>query len=87
MAGSTLSLYPNPCRSALTIAFDLPEISDVNLSVYNLSGIKMYTEKFQDQYSGDHKIQLNTSSYAEGFYVVIITTNKMNLKKNFIKLN
>jgi hypothetical protein len=83
----TLKLYPNPVRSTLTIEFDLSESSNVNLSVYNVYGIKMYAEQINDQPSGDHNLQLNTSSFSEGMYVVLLTTNKMILKKNFIKLN
>jgi hypothetical protein len=84
---STLKLYPNPVRTTLTIEFDLSGNSNVNLSVYNLSGIKMYNEQINDRSSGACKMQLNTSSFAEGLYVVLIITDKIVMKKNFIKIN
>ena len=84
---STLELYPNPVKSVLTIAFYLTENSNVNLSVYNVNGIKMYNEQFNDQSCGVQKMQLNTSSFIEGLYIVVITTDQMVIKKNFIKLN
>jgi len=84
---STLALYPNPCRETLTITFDLSENSNINLSVFAVNGKKMYNEQISDQSSGDHKIQLNTSSFAEGLYIVIITTDKIVIKKNFIKID
>ncbi|MGA3014224.1 MAG: T9SS type A sorting domain-containing protein, partial [Bacteroidales bacterium] len=84
---STLELYPDPVRSTLTIAFYLYENSNINLSVYGISGIKMYNEQLNDQSSGTKKMQLNTSSFIEGLYTVVITTDKMVITKNFIKLN
>jgi hypothetical protein len=84
---TTLSLYPNPCRSSLTIAFDLPENSNVNIAVYNLSGIKIYNEQLNDQLSGAHEKQLNTAAYSDGLYIVILTTDKSAIRKRFIKID
>jgi len=84
---SELKLYPNPCRSTLTITFDLSENSNINLSVFAVTGKKLYNEQIIDQSSGDHQIQLNTSSFAEGLYIVVIATDKMVIQKNFIKIN
>ena len=84
---STLELYPDPVRSTLTIAFYLSGNSNINLSVYAVNGIKVYNEQFNDQSSGAQKMQLNTSSFIEGLYTVVITTDKMVITKNFIKLN
>ena len=84
---STLKLYPNPCTNTLTIEFDLSENSNVSLSVYNLNGIKIYNEQLNVQASGAHKMQFNASSLAVGLYIVAITTDKMVIKKNFIKLD
>jgi hypothetical protein len=84
---STLKLYPNPVTSTLTIAYDLPENSNVNLSVFNLSGLKLYYEHFNGQAPGTHNLQLNASSFSPGLYIVIITTDKTVMKKNFIKIN
>jgi hypothetical protein len=84
---STFNLYPNPVRSTLIIEFDLDEISNINLSVYNMNGIKIYSEQFYNQPSGVQKMQLNTSSYPEGLYIVTVTTDKTSITKRFIKLN
>jgi hypothetical protein len=84
---NTLVIYPNPVVSNLTISVTLVEKSDISLSVYNLTGIKMYSEQLSNQDSGMHSIQLNASSYLEGMYVVIINTNNTVLEKKFIKIN
>jgi hypothetical protein len=84
---NTLIIYPNPVVSNLTISLTLIEKADISLSVYNLTGIKMYSEQLGNQESGVHNIQLNVSSYLEGLYVVRITTNSTILEKKFIKIN
>ncbi len=84
---STLNLYPNPVRSTFTIEFSLDEISNVNLSVYNVSGVKIYNEQYYNQPSGTQKMQVNASSFEEGLFIVIVTTDKTSISKRFIKLN
>jgi hypothetical protein len=83
----TLNLYPNPARSSLTIEFVLDDISDINLSVYNVSGTKIYNEQLYNQSSGAQKLQLNTSSFAEGLYIVVVKTDERSATSRFIKLN
>jgi hypothetical protein len=82
-----LKLYPNPVRSTLTIEFDLPESSNATLSVYNLMGIKIYGEQISDENFDANNVQLNVSSYPEGMYIVILTTDQAVIKKNFIKID
>jgi hypothetical protein len=81
----TLELYPNPARNALTVAFYLPEISDINLSVHDVCGINIFQEKLIDQPSGPQKMQLNTTSLNEGMYIVVVTTNNKVITRKFIK--
>jgi hypothetical protein len=80
-----LELYPNPVRNALTVAFYLPEISDINLSVHDVCGINIFQEKLIDQPSGPQKMQLNTTSLNEGMYIVVVTTNNKVITRKFIK--
>ena len=83
---STLNLYPNPVVSTLTVAYDLPENSNVDLSVFNLTGVKLYSEQFIGQASGTHQIQFDASTYPVGMYVVILKTDYTAITKKFIKI-
>jgi hypothetical protein len=83
----TLNLYPNPVRSKLTIEFVLDDISNINLSVYNVSGTKIYNEQLYNQPSGSQMIQLSTSPFVEGLYIVVVTTNETSATSRFIKIN
>ena len=82
----TLNLYPNPVRSKLTIEFVLDDISNINLSVYNVSGTKIYNEQLYNQPSGSQMIQLSTSPFVEGLYIVVVTTNETSATSRFIKI-
>jgi uncharacterized protein YcnI len=85
-AGATIKLYPNPVETTLTIAFDLPENSKTDISVFNLSGVKVYSEQFAEQTAGVHEMQFNASSLAMGMYVVVLKTGKEVITSRFIKM-
>jgi hypothetical protein len=84
---SLLNLYPNPVRSQFTVAFDLSENTNINLSVYDLRGINIYHEQINGQSSGAHEIQINASSFSPGMYIVVLSTNNTAVKKTFLKID
>jgi hypothetical protein len=86
LASITMNVYPNPVVATTTVEYDLPENSNVSLAVYNLNGVKLYSEQFLGQSQGVHKVQLNASAYATGMYIVTLTTEKSSLTKRFIKI-
>jgi hypothetical protein len=86
-SANTLKLYPNPVSSSLTLEFDLPEKSNVDLSVFSVSGIKLYGEQFYDQADGAHKLQVNASSFSVGMYIVVLNTGRTVMTKRFIKID
>jgi hypothetical protein len=86
LAASTLKLYPNPVVTTLTVEYDLPENSNVDLSVFSLSGVKLYSEQYTGQPSGAHQMHLDASAYPVGMYVVILTTDQSAITKKFIKI-
>jgi hypothetical protein len=86
MNQSSLSLYPNPVRSTMTIAYQLTENSNVILSVYTITGVKLYGEEFTGQESGSHELKFDAASYLKGMYVVSLKTDKTTITKRFIKV-
>ena len=85
MVGTAIEVYPDPASSKLTVAFTLSEKSTINLSVYDVRGVRMYNEQLKDQPAGPQKMELNISSFQEGMYILRVTTDKMAVTKNFIK--
>jgi len=66
----SLGLYPNPTTSEATIQFNLPQSSHVSVKVYDINGREMQTLLNAALEQGDHSLQLNTSAFAKGVYLV-----------------
>ena len=48
--------YPNPFNPTTTLRFDLPEVSDITLTIYNMLGQKVRTFDYQNTSAGYHSI-------------------------------
>jgi alpha-tubulin suppressor-like RCC1 family protein len=62
------SLYPNPARDVVTINYDLA-FSDSVVEVYDIAG-RSISKNVLSSSSGE--IQLNTTTYAAGMYIVVV---------------
>ncbi len=51
--------YPNPFNPFTTISYDLPEFSDVKLTVYDVTGRELTTLRDQVQTPGHYEVQWN----------------------------
>lgn len=58
--------YPNPFNPSTTLRFDLPELSDVNMIIYNMLGQKVKTFNMQSTPAGYHSLTWNaTNDYGD----------------------
>ena len=84
--------YPNPFNPTTTLRFDLPELSDMTLIVYNMLGQKVKTFNMQSTPAGYHSVKWNaTNDYGDpvcaGVYLYqlqpkdFVNTRKMVLLK------
>ena len=48
--------YPNPFNPTTTLRFDLPEISDITLTIYNMLGQKVRSFDYQNTSAGYHSV-------------------------------
>ena len=48
--------YPNPFNPTTTLRFDLPELSDMTLTIYNMLGQKVKTFNMQSTPAGYHSV-------------------------------
>jgi len=58
----TMTLYqnfPNPFNPTTTISYDLPERSDLNLTIYDVTGRDMVILENQEQPAGHYEFQWN----------------------------
>ncbi len=61
--------YPNPFNPSTNIRFNLPEASDVQLTVYNTIGRKVSTLIHQKMTAGSHSITFDASGMPSGVYI------------------
>ena len=79
--------YPNPFNPSTTIKYDLPQSSEVNLTVYNILGEKVRTLVNGMEGAGYHSVEFDASNLASGTYIYrlqaqnFIQTKKMLLLK------
>ena len=54
--------YPNPFNPTTTLRFDLPEVSDVRVVIYNMLGQKIKTFNMNSISAGSHSIRWNATN-------------------------
>jgi hypothetical protein len=58
--------YPNPFNPTTTLRFDLPEVSNLTLTIYNMLGQKVRTFNYQNTSAGYHSVKWNaTNDYGD----------------------
>ncbi len=77
----TISLFPNPATNEVTIDLGESDAQMINVKCVNTIGQVVYQTEMMSQ---DAKLKINTSSFAEGLY--IITLNNENIKNKMLKV-
>lgn len=77
------SIYPNPFNQSTQIKFTLSQQATVTLSVYNVTGQKVYELTEAGLVSGTHEIDFDASDLSSGMYVYTINATGLN-GQNFI---
>jgi len=72
---SLLTNYPNPFNPTTTITYDLPMLSPVRLTVYNLVGRQVAEIENDIQQPGHYQFQFNGSHLASGVYFLKLQAN------------
>ena len=75
--------YPNPFNPITTIKFELPEPSEVEISIFNAAGQKIRTLVSKSLSAGEHRVEWNGKDdfgrkVASGIYLYQLKTEKYN---------
>lgn len=67
--------YPNPFKNNTVIRFELPERSQVNVSVYDISGKLVETLLNEEKISGMHSVNFSPEQLGNGIYFCKLSTD------------
>jgi hypothetical protein len=77
-----ISIYPNPVNDIATLSFTTTEKSKTAISITNILGEIVYSNKIGKITSGQHIMPISTSGITEGLYFInLIRNNKIITKK------
>ncbi len=74
--------YPNPFNPTTTIEYSIPEITTVEISVFDIAGNHLETLKNEEQAPGNHRVSWYAGDYSSGVYLYNIkAANRAAVKK------
>ncbi|MBS1492443.1 MAG: aryl-sulfate sulfotransferase [Bacteroidetes bacterium] len=76
--------YPNPFNPSTTIKFDIPALTDVKLSIYNLIGQKVKEVDYEVKSPGSYEYKWNASEFSSGIYFYELKTNTFTQTKQMM---
>jgi hypothetical protein len=77
-------VFPNPTSQLITISAELKERQDVFVSVYSMTGQKLFEENYKSQ-SGLFTKEINLADYSSGLYFLKIQAGYQRVNKKIIK--
>lgn len=78
--------YPNPFNPTTSISFNLPEATNVSLSVYNMIGQKVAVLVDGRRTAGEHTVAFDASSLSSGVYIYRLRSGSMTITKKMTLL-
>jgi len=73
------SIYPNPCKSYLSVNYELPKDADVTISLFSIFGneIKQFAHAHQDKGYYNKVLYLNELELPKGVYLIRMTLDNV----------
>lgn len=78
------SMFPNPATDVINLNYTLLKNSDVGITVTDMSGKAVITEKSRPTAAGEYKKEINISSLTEGNYILVLRINDQIINNKFI---
>lgn len=67
---ASYQLYPNPAREKVFFEITLSDATPLKLSICNVNGQILWSEEHKQLQKGNSKIEINTSAFASGVYLL-----------------
>jgi N-acetylneuraminic acid mutarotase len=81
-----IQIYPNPFNSKTVISYQLPEISNIEVGIYDLTGGEITTLLKEQQKPGIHKVEWNIKGVIPGIYFLRLQAGSYVQTKKMIVL-
>jgi len=78
-----LNIYPNPSEDVFTITFNSEKAQGYNLSVLNVLGEVIFSDKL-DNFFGNYSKQISLSKYSKAIYFLEIETDEGRVNKKLV---
>jgi hypothetical protein len=79
-----VSIYPCPASSVINVDMNIPNNSDIDIAIYDITGRKVGTIAGGLYNSGEYTLTSDVSFLANGVYIVRMTTGELSASKNFV---
>lgn len=76
--------YPNPFNPSTTIQYDVPELTHVRLTVYDMLGREVMVLVDGDREAGRYSVTMNADGLRSGVYVVRFHTDKFTQTRKIV---
>lgn len=77
-----ITIMPNPTDGMFLINLELPQVSEVQVRIYDITGKEILTSPKQSIF--ENKLEFNLSSFTDGVYIVKITVDDSVLAKRIV---
>ncbi len=78
------TIYPNPSYGNITVQFNLPSLSPVNISLYNVTGERIINRELPAQASGTYNVELNTANINPGVYLIRVLADQGSAEEKLV---
>lgn len=68
--------FPNPTAGITNLKLEVPEASELNISVHNMSGQQIHDFNTREYYPGIHELGFDLTDQPIGMYLVIVQSEK-----------
>lgn len=79
----SLSLYPNPATSNLTVKFSTGQVNKLVLKLMSVDGKQVYSEQ-KTGFTGEYNNNISLANLSKGIYMLQITTDNSTVTKKVI---
>ena len=80
------NVFPNPFTNKVFVEFELLQNSDIEISIFNLLGIKVASKESPKLSAGNHILELEVLNAPQGEYIIQVKTERATITKKIVLL-